>query len=65
MKKIGVVLLLALLAALPVQAARVVLATAGKPAATIVIPAAANDMEKRAAVDLRHYVQAICGVELP
>lgn len=65
MKKLSVVLLLSLLAALPVQAARIVLATAGKPAATIVIPAAANAFEKRAAVDLRHYVQAICGVELP
>ncbi|HCU34452.1 MAG TPA: hypothetical protein DGT21_03105 [Armatimonadetes bacterium] len=43
----------------------ITLATGGKPAATIVIPAQANDKERLAAEDLKHYVQAICGVELP
>jgi len=43
----------------------VVLAKAGKPAATIVIPKEANSREILAARELRHYVEAICGVELP
>ncbi len=43
----------------------VVLAKAGKPAATIVIPKQASSREILAARELRHYVEAICGVELP
>ncbi len=57
---------LAVLAAVvPAHAAKVVLAANGQPAATIVIPANANEKEKLAAADLQHYVKAICGVELP
>ena len=57
---------LALLAIIvPAHAAKVVLAVGGQPAATIVIPANANDKERLAAADLQHYVKAICGVELP
>lgn len=47
------------------QAAPVVLAAKGQAVATVVLPAHASDKEKLAAEDLRHYVQALCGVELP
>ena len=47
------------------HASPVILAKAGRPAATIVLPAGAKEYEKRAAAELRHYVQAVCGVELP
>ena len=47
------------------SAERVVLAAKGQAVATIVIPAQANEKEKLAAEELRHYVKAICGVELP
>jgi hypothetical protein len=55
----------AVLAAPAVRAERVVLARGGQPAATIVVPAQANERETRAASELQHYVKAICGVELP
>ncbi len=41
------------------------LARSGKPVATIVTPAAANDREKLAAQELQRYVDLICGVKLP
>ena len=50
---------------LTVSAADVVLVRGGKALATVVVPAAAHAREKQAAEELRHYVQAICGVDLP
>jgi len=50
---------------LPVSAAQIVLATHGQPQATIVIPANPAPKISLAAAELQHYVQAICGVELP
>lgn len=41
------------------------LAREGKPTATIVIPDKADAKIRAAALDLQHYVKAICGVELP
>jgi hypothetical protein len=49
----------------PTLAATITLAQGGQPTATIVIPAQANALEKRAGADLRSYVRAICRVELP
>jgi hypothetical protein len=41
------------------------LARDGKPTATIVLPAQADPKLAGGALDLQHYVKAICGVELP
>jgi len=41
------------------------LARAGQPTATIVLPAQADPKLEGGALDLQHYVKAICGVELP
>ncbi|MBM3498879.1 MAG: DUF4838 domain-containing protein [Armatimonadetes bacterium] len=41
------------------------LARDGRPTATIVLPAQAEPVIEGGALDLQHYVQAICGVELP
>jgi hypothetical protein len=43
----------------------ITLARDGKPVATIVVPANADPILEGGALDLQHYVQAICGVELP
>ncbi len=43
----------------------IVLATDGKPAATIVVPQGAAARLKTAAVDLQRYIADICGVSLP
>jgi hypothetical protein len=48
-----------------IPAADVRLVHDGKALATVVVPAEANAREKLAAKELRHYVQAICGVDLP
>lgn len=56
---------LSLAVAVATTAADLVLATGGKAQATIVVPAQAQKQELLAAQELRHYVQAICGVELP
>jgi len=47
------------------RAERIVLATGGKPAATIVVPEKPDGPTVAAAADLAHYVERICGVELP
>ncbi|MBN2312038.1 MAG: DUF4838 domain-containing protein [Candidatus Hydrogenedentes bacterium] len=49
----------------PVSAETIHLARDGKPVAAIVVAPDAGDLPKGAAADLQHYVQAICGVELP
>jgi len=47
------------------SADRIVLAKGGRPAATIVTPADADEKLTLAATELQHYVERICGVELP
>ena len=47
------------------RAERIVLATGGKPAATIVVPPNADGRVVAAASELKLYVERICGVELP
>lgn len=64
MRLVTIALLTCLVAA-SALAEPIVLAKAGRPEATIVIPADANSREKQAAQELQHYVAAICGVELP
>lgn len=44
---------------------QITMAKDGQPAATIVLQKDAGDLVRAAAEDVRHYVQAICGVELP
>jgi hypothetical protein len=58
---------LAMIAARPwsVHAARIVLVRGGEAVATVVIPSDAPTVIRTAAEDLRHYVSAICGVDLP
>lgn len=51
--------------ALPLYAESVQFAQDGKPAITIVVEAEAEDLVSGAAKDLQHYVEAICGVEVP
>ena len=47
------------------RAERIVLATASKAAATIVVPENPDAHARAAATDLQHYVERICGVKLP
>ncbi|MBT7302608.1 MAG: hypothetical protein HN849_23975, partial [Victivallales bacterium] len=54
-----------LISGLTTPAADIVLVKGGKAQATVVIPAKAHAREKLAAKELRRYVRAICGVELP
>lgn len=60
-----IVLLIACSISTATAAERITLAKEGQPAATVVIQNNADELVRRAAEDLRHYVQAICGVELP
>ncbi len=45
--------------------AELTLARDGRPTATIVLPADAPERAQAAARDLQHYIEAICGVQLP
>ena len=60
-----ILLALTLVTGLTTPATDIVLVKGGKARATVVIPAKAHAREKLAAKELRRYVQAICGVELP
>ncbi|MEA3364036.1 MAG: DUF4838 domain-containing protein, partial [Candidatus Hydrogenedentes bacterium] len=51
--------------ALPLYAEPIHFAEDRKPVITIVVEAEADDLVSGAAKDLQHYVQAICGVEVP
>jgi len=57
--------LIAIITSASVAAEVVPFAHDAAPAATIVIPECADDLLVQAAADLRHYVNALCGVELP
>ncbi len=59
------VLLLFLCASAPVMAGQVVLVRNGEAAATVVVEEGADELVLQAAEDVRHYVEALCGVALP
>lgn len=59
------ILIICALLSATASAETVMLAHDGEPAATIVVQKDADELVRAAAEDLRHYVQAICGVELP
>jgi len=63
--RIGCVLVIGVVACSFLSAEVIRLADEGRPLATIVVQKEADELVLDAAEDLRHYVQAVCGVELP